>query len=76
MMAVPITTEPTLSLGNPVALFSGSHLVGGGNIPPPFDIAPDCQRFLMLKDAPGASDQEIIVVQNWVEELTHLVPVP
>jgi hypothetical protein len=41
------------------------------------DIAPDGQRFLMIKE--GGGDQtttppQIIVVQNWHEELKRLVP--
>ena len=59
-----------------MALFSGPYRVGGGNNPRPFDIAPDGQRFLILKDAPQAIDPEIIVIQNWFEELTRLVPSP
>jgi len=42
-----------------------------------YDITPDGQRFLMIKN-PSGSDQpappSLIVVQNWVEELTRLVP--
>ena len=74
-MAVPINTEPTLSPGNPVALFSGSYAVAGGILPRPFDIAPDGQRFLVIKGVPWAGDQpDIIIVQNWFEELKRLVP--
>jgi hypothetical protein len=45
-----------------------------------YDIAADGQRFLMIKDG-GGSDQaatplQIIVVQNFFEELKRLVPVP
>jgi eukaryotic-like serine/threonine-protein kinase len=43
-----------------------------------YDIAPDGQRFLMIKEG-GSSDQiaapaQIIVVQHWAEELQRLVP--
>ena len=74
MMAVPIGTEPTLRPGTPVALFSGPYRLGSGNVPRPVDIAPDGQRFLMLKDAPAGAGQEIIIIQNWVEELKNLFP--
>ena len=42
-----------------------------------YDISPDGQRFLMIKE--GAADgaaapPSIIVVQHWVEELKRLVP--
>ena len=42
-----------------------------------YDIAPDGQRFLMIKErgADGtAAPASIIVVQHWVEELKRLVP--
>jgi hypothetical protein len=43
-----------------------------------YDIAPDGQRFLMIKEG-GGTDQtvappQIIVVQYWTEELQRLVP--
>ena len=43
------------------------------------DLSSDGQRFLMLKDAAATSDDdsapEVILVKNWFEELTRLVPV-
>jgi hypothetical protein len=43
-----------------------------------FDVAPD-GRFLMLKansgNAATGAPKDIIVVQNWFEELKRLVPV-
>jgi len=43
-----------------------------------YDIAPDGQRFLMIKEGGGADQTaapaSLIVVQHWVEELKRLVP--
>jgi hypothetical protein len=43
----------------------------------PYDLAPD-GRFLIVRsdqpDAGGAKAPEIVVVQNWLEELKRLVP--
>ena len=39
-----------------------------------YDIHPDGQRFLMIKDE--ATGSEINVVLNWFEELKRLVPTP
>ncbi len=42
-----------------------------------YDVSPDGQRFLMLTEA-GAElgrTPQIIVVQNWFEELKRLAPV-
>jgi hypothetical protein len=41
-----------------------------------YDVSPDGQRFLMLKDrdpTAGAAAPTIVVVQHWVEELKRLV---
>ena len=44
-----------------------------------YDVSPDGQRFLVIKDAPGFDSStlsaHIVVVQNWVEELKRFVPV-
>jgi len=73
MMAVPVTSQPTFSAGKPVALFTGDYLAS----PFPatgvtYDVSPDGQRFLMVKEQ--ASAAQINVVVNWFEELKRLVP--
>jgi hypothetical protein len=35
---------------------------------------PDGQRFLMIKQAGQGIPPQIIVVQNWLEELKRLLP--
>ncbi|MDA2928243.1 hypothetical protein MYX78_13620, partial [Acidobacteria bacterium AH-259-G07] len=75
MMAVRIETEPTFSAGSPVLLFTGRYRYGQGR---QYDIHPDGQRFLMIKEGgqtEGASaPTQLIIVQNWFEELKRLVP--
>lgn len=40
-----------------------------------YDISPDGERFLMIKEeSEGSSSPEIHVVLNWFEELKRLVP--
>ena len=43
-----------------------------------YDVSPDGQRFLLIKDGDGsnqaAAPRGIIVVQHWREELKRLVP--
>ena len=39
-----------------------------------YDVSPDGQRFLMLKQIGAAVPPQLIVVQHWVEELKRLVP--
>ena len=40
-----------------------------------YDVTPDGQRFLMVKDAQTTSGTQINVVVNWMDELKRLVPV-
>jgi len=71
MMAVGIKTEPTFTAGSPVVLFTGRDPTGGAG--GDYDISPDGQRFLMIKQEQAGVDQ-INVVLNWFEELKRLVP--
>ena len=77
LMAVPVETEPTFRPGNPEALFGGPYLEGGGV---QYDVAPDGQRFLMIKESAegevAAAPTQIHVVLNWLRELQARVPVP
>jgi len=55
-------------------LFQGSYTPTTGTFPF-YDVSPDGQRFLMLKPAETAAPgTQIVVVQNWFEELKRLVP--
>ncbi len=81
MMVVPIDTEPTFRAGNPERLFEGLYVLAGGRPSRRFDIAPDGQRFLMVKPPGAATDDataapDLVLVQNWFEELQRLVPTP
>ena len=75
-----LETEPTLRLGDPEVLFETQYRYGRSERT--YDLHPDGQRFLMVKDAPPADDSgasaqpQIILIENWFEELKRLVPVP
>jgi len=72
VMVVPVKTNPTFDPGKPRILFQGSYrsstLSTGYQY---YDISPDGQRFLMIKETGG---KQINVVLNWFEELKRLVP--
>ena len=73
-MAVPIRTEPSFEAGSPEELFTGSYEVLSGRM---YDIAPDGQRFLMVKPVEtteGGRENQVVLVLNWFEELKRLVP--
>jgi len=70
---VSIKTEPTFAAGSPAVLFTGNYLTGPAT--QQYDITPDGQRFLMIKQE-QTEGARINVVQNWFEELKRLVPTP
>ena len=74
MMAVDIKTSPRFSAGEPKFLFEGDF-VGNSNHRN-YDITPDGEKFLMVQrlDPPRQPARQIIIVQNWFEELKRLVP--
>ena len=81
MMVVSIATEPTFRAGPPDELFDLTpYRLAGGDRARPWDIHPDGDRFLMIREAPPADDTpkgpDFVVVQNWTDELQRLVPTP
>jgi serine/threonine-protein kinase len=78
MMAVAVDSGETFRPSVPAELFQGEYYYGATVAAPDvYDIAPDGQRFLMImqRSAPGeAVRPDIVVVQNWFEELERLVP--
>ena len=76
MMAVEVTTQPTFSAGKPKLLFEGQYLsVQTGLTNTAYDVSPDGQRFLMVKEiGRTVSTTQINVVQNWFEELKQKAP--
>jgi hypothetical protein len=78
VMRVAIETGATWTAAAPVMLFDGPYYFGGGGIfGRSYDVSPDGQRFLMIKQGDGsdqsAAPPSIVVVQNWFEELKRLV---
>jgi len=73
LMAVSVETSPAFSVGTPRELFSLSDYVLAGSRGLKYDVAPD-GRFLMFKDESGVSgsQERLIVVQHWFEELRRL----
>jgi serine/threonine-protein kinase len=83
MMAVAVTPDgASLRLGKPVPLFNlrvtgptgvVQQYASGGNGGVGYDVLPD-GRFVMVRGPDPTSTREIVVVQNWFEELKRLVP--
>jgi serine/threonine-protein kinase len=78
MMMVSVDTKGTeLRASAPKMLFEGAYYEGsgascemGGPAAANYDVSPDGQRFLMVKDNTGAVfGNKAVVVVNWAEEL-------
>ena len=75
MMAVPIVTmKPSLTFGQPRELFTGRY-----KMPPNirnYEVTKDGQRFYLtrLPEDPPVQVRQMILVQNWFEELRWKVP--
>jgi len=79
MMAVSVETETSFRPGTPAALFEGPYYFGATAAGPDvYDVSSDGQRFMMISEEQISEDTgvapDIVVVQNWFEELNRLVP--
>ena len=79
MMTVPIESGGTFRPGRPVALFQGPFPLSAGLDSHAYDVSPDGQRFLMVREQEGADPSaglpRLVVLQNWHEELKARVPI-
>ena len=70
-------TGPTFNFGSPSKVFDAKYVES--NPSRHYDVSPDGQRFLMIKDSastdPNATPVSMIVVLNWFEELKAAVRV-
>jgi len=79
IVAVPIQPGPGFIAGNAQTIVDGPLVMNppgiGGRM---YDVSRDGQRFLMVKPVESAEQEapppQIIVVQNWTEELKRLAP--
>jgi hypothetical protein len=80
MMTVPVNPNGAAFIAAaPVKLFAGAY-VSDGSVPgsiADYDVSRDGKRFLMLKtpSTQAATQQQVNVVLNWIEELKQRAPV-
>ena len=90
MMSVRVDAGTIWHASDPAKLFDGQYIVGSARLSGrSYDVSPDGRRFLMIKPGgsglagPGVgsfggrtrrTEQGIVVVQHWDEELKRLVP--
>jgi len=70
MMVVSVQTDTTFKAEKPRLLFEGSYRYNSTGVTSNYDVTADGQQFVMVKE----ETSQIIVVQNWSEELKRLVP--
>jgi serine/threonine-protein kinase len=79
VMRLPIEAAASWRSGVPSPLFQNQnryfHQPPGGSLARTFDVGPD-GRLLMIKnvDTAGQPPNQMVLVQNWTEELKRLVP--
>ena len=77
-VSVNSDSESAFEYDSPRALFERRVRANFSMFRSPYDISRDGTRFLMLRDAPQqdaiTSTSEIVIVQNWLEELKQQVP--
>jgi len=78
-MRVGVERGPSWAATTPTLVVKEGYFTSpGGNPGRTYDIAPDGQRFLMIKEGGGseqtAAPPQIIILQHWLEELKRLVP--
>ena len=74
MVAVEVETEPTFSPGRSTVLFSAVEFGRNVNNHPMYDVTPDGERFIMIRQGGGDVRGSLILVQNFFEELKERVP--
>jgi len=73
-MAVRVQTEPSFAPGNPEVVLEGHNFTVESAPTRSYDISPDGKRFLVIKEPVGETSRtELILVQNWFQELERLV---
>ncbi len=74
-MEVPVTREGGFTLDRAKRLFEDKYVAKFGNAFRNYDIDPSGKRFLMIKESEdNVPITELIIVQNWFEELKRRVP--
>ncbi|MGH3373189.1 MAG: protein kinase domain-containing protein, partial [Actinoallomurus sp.] len=68
MTSIPLTPGASFAVGQPRVLFPAAQYVLETNAGA-YDVSPDDKRFVLVRAATGGTGTELVVVQNWFEEL-------
>ena len=74
MVLGPVLPGLQFETGSPQVLFSATEY-RSDFYHAAYDVSVDGERFVMIRVSEnGSLDEELIVVENWFEELNHLAP--
>jgi hypothetical protein len=62
------------SSGSPAKVVEGPYVTRSLRDKRTYDVATDGKKFLMIKQNANQAAPQIVVVQNWTEDLKRLVP--
>ena len=62
------------SASTPQKIVDGPYVTSSSGSGRTYDVSPDGRRFLMVKQPATRASAQIVIVQNWFEELRRLVP--
>ncbi len=72
MVVAEIISEPTFAVGRQTVLFAGgAFLIDQSHRA--YDVSPDDTRFLMVRERGGGERTNLILVDNWFQELAGVV---
>ena len=69
MVAARIATTPSFGVHDARVLFNAADFVQTTVSRRHYDVTPDGQRFLMVQRADGVKRGQVVVVENWAEEM-------
>jgi hypothetical protein len=72
MVAAEIMTQPAFAVGNQTVLFPGGAYTRDDSHRG-YDVAPDDRRFLMIREHDGDGRTDLVLVDNWLQELRRKV---
>jgi eukaryotic-like serine/threonine-protein kinase len=73
LVAVTVQPGATFSVGGQKVLFPAATYSFAGTYPT-YDVAPDDRRFVMIRSVAPSTDTELVLIQNWAEELKTRAP--
>jgi hypothetical protein len=68
LVAVPVNTGPTFSLGHATVLFPAAKFTPN-RFNPQYAVSADDRRFLFVRPLQSRTREKLIIVENWFEEL-------